>query len=64
MDQVIRKDEAGLETHGPFSEAELSLLNYQMEENEFASLIRLVTSLPSEKWSAAKEAIKKAAGAS
>ncbi|MDD7911091.1 MULTISPECIES: hypothetical protein [Pseudovibrio] len=37
-----------------FSEAELMLLKYQLEENDFAELIRLATKLPSEKWAEAR----------
>lgn len=59
MDQAVQDAELGDIATGKFSEAEFQMLRYQLEEAEFAALIRLITSLPSEKWQAAKEALLK-----
>ena len=57
MDQAVEKTRLGDIATGKFSEAEFQMLRYQLEENEFTTLIRLITNLPSEKWQTAKEAL-------
>ena len=58
MDQALFDADTPTTATGKFSEAELQMLNYQLEEVEFAQLIRMVASLPSEKWEKALEALK------
>jgi hypothetical protein len=57
MDQAVIDADVPTAAHGKFSEAELQMLRYQLEEAEFAKLIRLVSSLPSEKWDQAIKAL-------
>ncbi|SDQ85050.1 hypothetical protein [Pseudovibrio sp. Tun.PSC04-5.I4] len=53
MIQAVIDADIPISATSKFSEAELQMLRYQLEEAEFAQLIRLVTSLPPEKWESA-----------
>ncbi|EEA94168.1 hypothetical protein [Pseudovibrio sp. JE062] len=57
MDQAVIEADVPAAATGKFTEAELQMLRYQLEEAEFAQLIRLVSSLPSEKWEKAVEVL-------
>ncbi|WP_068006202.1 hypothetical protein [Pseudovibrio axinellae] len=57
MEQAVIETDIPSTATGRFSAAELQMLRYQLEEMEFAKLIRLVSSLPSEKWESAAEAL-------
>ncbi len=57
MDQALIDTDTPTAASSRFSEAELQMLRYQLEEAEFAQLIRLASSLPSEKWQEAVKAL-------
>lgn len=57
MVQAVIDADLPISATGKFSEAELQMLRYQLEEAEFAQLIRLVTGFPPEKWKKAVQAL-------
>ncbi len=57
MDQAAIEADVPTTATGKFSGAELQMLRYQLEEAEFAQLIRLASSLPPEKWEKAIESL-------
>ncbi|WP_208976312.1 hypothetical protein [Polycladidibacter stylochi] len=55
MAYQTNEHEVSQTTNSQFSEAELQLLKYQLEEKEFAQLLRVVTQLPPEIWGEATQ---------